>query len=66
MIRLFRKIRQQLLSENNYGMYILYASGEIILVMIGILLALQVIPGKIKTSWIPPHLNFLQCSIRSL
>ena len=42
MIRLFRKIRQQLLSESNYGMYILYASGEIILVMLGILLALQV------------------------
>jgi hypothetical protein len=42
MIRLFRKIRHRLLSESNYGMYILYASGEVILVMIGILLALQV------------------------
>ena len=42
MIRLFRKIRNQLLSEDKYTTYLLYASGEIILVMIGILLALQV------------------------
>jgi hypothetical protein len=42
MIRLFRKIRHKLLSENNYGLYILYASGEIILVVVGILLALQI------------------------
>ena len=42
MIRLFRKIRHKLLSENNYGIYILYASGEIVLVVIGILFALQI------------------------
>lgn len=42
MIRLFRKIRHKLLLENNYGIYILYASGEIILVVIGILFALQI------------------------
>ena len=42
MIRLFRKIRHKLLSENNYGIYILYASGEIVLVMVGILIALQI------------------------
>jgi hypothetical protein len=42
MIRLFRKIRHQLLSENKYSFYILYASGEIVLVVIGILLALQI------------------------
>lgn len=42
MIRLFRKIRHKLLSEDSYGMYILYASGEIALVVIGILLALQI------------------------
>jgi hypothetical protein len=42
MIRLFRKIRYKLLSENNYGIYILYASGEIFLVVIGILFALQI------------------------
>ncbi len=42
MIRSFRKIRQRLLSENKFTKYLLYASGEIVLVMIGILLALQV------------------------
>ena len=42
MIRFFRKIRQNLLMENKTGKYFKYAIGEIILVMIGILLALQV------------------------
>jgi len=42
MIRLFRKIRQQLLSKDKYSTYLLYASGEIILVVVGILLALQI------------------------
>ena len=42
MIRLFRNIRQRLLSEKSYGIYILYASGEIILVVVGILFALQI------------------------
>lgn len=42
MIRLLRKIRQKLLSDNSYSVYLLYASGEILLVVIGILLALQI------------------------
>jgi hypothetical protein len=42
MIKFFRKIRQNLLMENKTGRYLKYAIGEIILVMIGILLALQV------------------------
>jgi len=42
MIRFFRNIRQKLLSKNNIKKYLLYAVGEIFLVMIGILLALQV------------------------
>jgi hypothetical protein len=42
MIKLFRKIRQNLLFEGKTGKYFKYAIGEIILVMIGILLALQV------------------------
>lgn len=42
MIRFFRRIRQQLIKENKASKYILYAIGEIALVMIGILLALQV------------------------
>lgn len=42
MIKLFRKIRQQLLTENKFSKYLLYAIGEIILVVIGILIALQI------------------------
>ncbi|MDY2587944.1 hypothetical protein [Winogradskyella aquimaris] len=40
MIKFFRKIRQKLLSENKFGKYLTYAIGEIILVVIGILIAL--------------------------
>lgn len=42
MIKFFRKIRQNLLSEGKTRKYLKYALGEIVLVMIGILLALQV------------------------
>lgn len=42
MIKFFRKIRQSLLSENRFSKYLLYALGEIILVVIGILIALQI------------------------
>lgn len=42
MIKFFRKIRQKLLTENKVSKYLFYAFGEIMLVMIGILLALQV------------------------
>jgi hypothetical protein len=42
MIKFFRRIRQNLLSEGKTGKYLKYALGEIALVMIGILLALQV------------------------
>ncbi|MFD2588057.1 DUF6090 family protein [Croceitalea marina] len=42
MIKFFRKIRQNLLMENKTGKYFKYALGEILLVVIGILLALQI------------------------
>ena len=42
MIKFFRKIRQRLLSQNKFSKYLLYAIGEIILVVIGILIALQI------------------------
>ena len=42
MIKFFRKIRQNLLIENKTGAYFKYAIGEIILVVIGILIALQI------------------------
>ena len=42
MIKFFRKIRQKLISVNKFSKYILYAIGEIILVVIGILIALSI------------------------
>ena len=42
MIKFFRKIRQKLLEQNRVSKYLLYAFGEIVLVVIGILIALQV------------------------
>jgi len=42
MIKFFRKIRQNLLSEGKTGKYLKYAFGEIVLVVIGILIALQI------------------------
>ncbi|MBC3759801.1 hypothetical protein H7U19_15415 [Hyunsoonleella sp. SJ7] len=42
MIKFFRNIRQKLLSENKFSKYLLYAIGEIVLVVIGILIALQI------------------------
>lgn len=42
MINFFRLIRQKLLSENRFSKYLLYAIGEILLVVIGILIALQI------------------------
>ena len=42
MTNFFRKIRKKILSENKFSKYLLYAIGEIVLVVIGILIALQI------------------------
>ena len=42
MLRFFRQIRQRLITDNKFSKYLLYAIGEILLVVIGILIALQV------------------------
>ena len=58
MIKFFRKIRYDLMAKNKTGKYFKYAIGEIILVVIGILIALQinnwneVQKGKIKANTI--------------
>lgn len=41
MIKFFKIIRQKLLSENKFSKYLIYAIGEIILVVIGILIAIN-------------------------
>ncbi len=42
MLKFFRRIRRRLIDEGKLKSYLVYAVGEILLVMIGILLALQV------------------------
>ena len=42
MIKLLRYIRRNVLSQNKYTTYFLYAIGEILLIIIGILIALQI------------------------
>lgn len=42
MIKFFRKIRYDLIEKNKTGKYLKYAVGEIILVVIGILIALSI------------------------
>ena len=42
MAKVFRKIRQSLLAKNRMRKYLIYAIGEILLVVIGILIALKI------------------------
>ncbi|MFD2917151.1 hypothetical protein [Psychroserpens luteus] len=42
MIKLFRKNRLKMLTQNKFGNYLAYAIGEIILVIVGILIALAI------------------------
>ncbi|WP_445383003.1 hypothetical protein [Robiginitalea sp. IMCC43444] len=42
MIKFFRKIRHKMLTDNKLSKYLLYAVGEIVLVVIGILIALNI------------------------
>ena len=42
MIKFFRHIRQRMIKENRVSKYLIYAIGEILLVVIGILIALEI------------------------
>lgn len=73
MIKFFRKIRQQLLTENKFSKYVIYAIGEIVLVVIGILIALQLNTWKenntnrqVETTYLKGILNNLDQDINSL
>ena len=63
MIKFFRKIRQNLLLENKTGKYFKYAIGEILLVVIGILIALSINNWNTKKI---QDANVLRLSIRLL
>ena len=60
MIKFFRKIRQNLLTEGKTGKYFKYAIGEIILVVIGILIALQINNWNEKRKDLNKLTNILQ------
>ena len=60
MIKFFRLIRQRLLVENRFSKYALYAIGEIVLVVIGILIALQINNWNEKRKERAVEVNFLK------
>ena len=64
MIKFFRKIRYDLMEKNKTGKYLKYAIGEIILVMIGILLAMQVNNWNQVRIQNNPHANSITIPVR--
>ena len=60
MIKFFSGIRQKLLDEGNLKRYIIYSIGEILLVMVGILLALQVNNWNQKIDKNKLEINYLE------
>lgn len=60
MIKFFRRIRQSLLSENKFSKYFLYAIGEILLVVIGILIALNINNNNEKNKQRAQELHYLK------
>lgn len=67
MIKIFRRTRQRLLTQNSFTRYLIYAVGEIVLVVIGILIALQINnwneESKVNKS-IDKHLDILQSNLQ--
>jgi hypothetical protein len=60
MARIFNTIRQRLLKENRLTRYLIYAIGEIVLVVIGILIALQLNTNKDLRKARATELNYLR------
>ncbi len=60
MIKFFRKIRQSMIRENKVFKYVLYAVGEIVLVVIGILIALQININNEANKKRATELNYLK------
>lgn len=64
MIRFFRKIRQKLVAESQFSKYLIYALGEIILVVLGILIALQVNNWNIADKEEEQEINYLNSVLK--
>src|SRR6056297_1850962 len=54
MITIFRRVREKLIASGSFTKYLLYAVGEILLVVIGILIAIQV------NNWNTNRLNSIE------
>ena len=65
-MKIFRKIRQQFLTDNKTSKYLLYALGEIVLVVIGILIALNINNWNEELSKRDAELNFYQNTMLQL
>ena len=59
-MKIFRKIRQQVLTDNKISKYLIYAFGEIVLVVIGILIALNINNSNEEKSKRDSEFNFYQ------
>ena len=66
MIKFLRKIRQNMIRENKVSKYLLYAVGEIVLVVIGILIALQINNWNEKRKDIDLEQKFLTNLVENL
>jgi len=66
MIKFFRTIRQSLIMENKTSKYLKYAIGEIVLVVIGILIALQINNWNEQRKSHRTELEILQSLLRDL
>lgn len=60
MIRFFRRIRQKLLTQNKVSKYLIYAIGEVALVVIGILIALSLNNWNEKRKSTQKEITFLK------
>lgn len=66
MLKFYRKIRQRLINDHKLGNYLFYAVGEILLVVIGILLALQINnwnTDRLETKELHSYLNNIKKNI---
>jgi len=60
MIKFFRKVRQRMLTENKFSKYLIYALGEIILVVIGILIAVAINNGQQNKNLLKKEQTYLK------
>lgn len=60
MLKLFREIRRKLIGERNIKKYLIYAIGEICLILIGLLLALQINKSQVQRNNQKEEIQFLR------